>query len=479
MDITQELFFPQIHYFDPDFVSMYEQTWARLETCWIPFKSDNKNKPSGYIDTGDDELHIIDVITSSFFLLYSNNDTLNPTHALDFFYRKQDEDGSIHSVYSKSTGEPISQRGNPDAIAPPFLLWAEYNYYNRTDNKRRLKEILPKIDNYLNWLAEKYKDNTGMFIVPQAATYTNNLPRQDAVYFLDFNAQMALAYHFMIKLATAGNFRNHVFKYTKAYYKLKAIINDNFWDSEDKFYYDLDEKKRFVKIKSINCFWTLLAQIPNNAQALALRDVLNDPEHFFSQNSFPTLAKSSPFFSPAGMGHKGSVFPFYTYMVIKGLTTYGFHEFARESAIRHIFSILANFYAAGDSSLGEFWEAYQPDDFQPARPSGKNHLIRKNFFPSIGVATISLIIENIIGFDICLPKKMVYWTIPHLEFMGIEGLQLKRNLISTILQQTIRGWEIRHSSEKLYYFSVDIIEKEIKKTLPIPSGKCSLLVDKL
>jgi len=41
-----------------------------------------------------------------------------------------------------------------------------------------------------------------------------------------------------------------------------------------------------------------------------------------------------------------------------------------------------------------------------------------------------------------------------------------------------RGWEIRLESEKLYYFTINILGKK-KKTLPIPSGKCSMLLEKL
>ncbi len=33
-------------------------------------------------------------------------------------------------------------------------------------------------------------------------------------------------------------------------------------------------------------------------------------------------------------------------------------------------------------------------------------------------------------------------------------------------------------SEKLYYFTINILNKK-EKTLPIPSGRCSMLLDKL
>ncbi len=87
-------------------------------------------------------------------------------------------------------------------------------------------------------------------------------------------------------------------------------------------------------------------------------------------------------------------------------------------------------------------------------------------------------IENVIGLYISLPRKTVDWIIPTLEIMGIEDLSLKRNMITILGNKSGRGWEIRLESEKLYYFTINILGLK-KKTLPIPSGKCSMLIDKL
>ena len=89
-----------------------------------------------------------------------------------------------------------------------------------------------------------------------------------------------------------------------------------------------------------------------------------------------------------------------------------------------------------------------------------------------------MMIENIIGLSISLPRKTVDWIIPNLEIMGIENLSLKRNLITILSNKSTRGWEIQMESEKLYYFTRNIRTSK-KKTLPIPSGKCSMLIDKL
>jgi neutral trehalase len=87
-------------------------------------------------------------------------------------------------------------------------------------------------------------------------------------------------------------------------------------------------------------------------------------------------------------------------------------------------------------------------------------------------------IENVIGMYISLPRKTVDWIIPNLEIMGIEDLALKRNVITILSNKSGRGWEIRLESEKLYYLTINILNAK-KKTLPIPSGKCSILIDKI
>ena len=108
----------------------------------------------------------------------------------------------------------------------------------------------------------------------------------------------------------------------------------------------------------------------------------------------------------------------------------------------------------------------------------KKDYARSRYLLTAGLSTIALMIENVIGLSISLPRKTVYWIIPNLEIMGIENLSLKRNLITILSNKSSRGWEIQMESEKLYYFTINILDQK-KKTLPIPSGKCSMLIDKL
>lgn len=82
------------------------------------------------------------------------------------------------------------------------------------------------------------------------------------------------------------------------------------------------------------------------------------------------------------------------------------------------------------------------------------------------LASITLMIENVLGLYISLPRKTVDWIMPTLEIMGIEDLSLKRNMITILSNKSARGWEVRLESEKLYYFTINILDEDKKKHYP-------------
>ena len=166
------------------------------------------------------------------------------------------------------------------------------------------------------------------------------------------------------------------------------------------------------------------------------------------------------------------------FMVIKGLEKYQQYEVARECAIRHLYFILEGLMPNDEREMGDVYEAYLPCKEGKSSWSGVPDFPRAHFLAGTGLSAIALMIENVIGLSISLPRKTVDWVIPNLEIMGIENLSLKRNLITILSNRGERGWEIQMESEKLYYFTINIIDQK-KKTLPIPSGKCSMLINKL
>jgi neutral trehalase len=474
--------FPRIHFYDQDFVDIYDRTWAWVQDCWDkgPENSAITGKFFSYPESAT--LTQMDAILSSFFLVYSNRIfQANPT--LDAFYERQEESGAIRHAYDIQSGAPQMDESNPEGIGIPLFAWAEHNLYHKAANKKRIKEVLPILKRYNDWIEATFKHENGLYSVPWTATGMFNAPREKTVYPIDFNAMMAINVLYMAAIADILNDKDSSFRYKKQYFSLKTRINSLMWDSDDGFYYDLDKAGKKIKVKTLAGYWTLLAEIPNEDKAEQLIAKLHNPEFFGAPHPFPSVALNEESFSEAGDGYCGSVFPHLNFMVIKGLERYQQWDLARECAIRHLYFILDSMINEEADSKAMLYEAYLPTKQGPASWSGEPPALpiafpRPHYLTFDALSTICLTVENIVGLTISLPRKTVDWIIPNMEIMGIENLSLKKNLITILSNKSGRGWEIRMESEKLYYFTINILNKK-KKTLPIPSGKCSMLIDKL
>ena len=472
--------FPKIHFYDQDFVDMYDKTWALIGDYWHQTGS-AKNSNEGffmYPSSEGDFIEQYETIFSTFFLVYSNK---NYTHCtgLDYFYARQEEDGAIRSKYNLADNSPVFSADNPMGLSMPLFAWAEFNVYHKSGNKKRVKDILPVLIRYTKWIDEHFKATNGLYKSPLSSTNMGNSPRENGAYFVDFNAAMAINALYISALGDILNDKEVTYQYKRAYFTIKTRMSLLMWDDNDGFYYDLDENEVQIKKKSIAAFWSLLAEIPNVDKASQLISHLENPNTFGSEHPFPSLAICEPEYSEMGEGYRGGVFPILNFVVIKGLEHYEKWELAREYAMQHIYCILDTMTPPDNSKEpGFLWEAYMPSKEGKAVWTGKPFFPRKQYVLTVGLSTITLMIENIIGLIISLPRKTVDWTIPVLELMGIENLSLKRNFITIIASKSLRGWEIHMESEKLYYFTINIINVK-KKTLPIPSGKCSMFIDKI
>lgn len=470
--------FPAIHFYDQDFVDIYNKTWAWINDSWKKGTSRNGLQPKYFNYTGNNSIHQFQACLSTFFLVY-NNRFFPAAPLLDNFYGKQEDDGAIRGEYSCSTGKPVLHPDNPEGVHPPLFAWAEYNLYHKVGNKKRLREVLPVLEKHFSWLETTFKQPNGLYSVPGAARMMDNLPTlDDAVYPIDFNTQQAINALYMSEIGDILNDKEISFKYKKQYFSLKTRITSMMWNGAEGFYYDLDKNEQQLPVKSIAGFWPLLAEIPNEDKVEKLVAHLKNPDTFGLENPFPSLAADEEMFSEQGEGCRGSVYPHLTFMVIKGLEKYAQYEFARECAIRHLYYMLDTLHPEGKEK-GTIHEAYLPRKEGPAQWPGNDEFPRPMFLPYTALSSLTLMIENVIGLYISLPRKTVDWIVPTLEIMGIEDLSLKRNMITILSNKSGRGWEIRLESEKLYYFTINILGENKKKTLPIPSGKCSMLIDKL
>ncbi|MDR2521758.1 MAG: hypothetical protein LBC72_04295 [Spirochaetaceae bacterium] len=474
--------FPRIHFYDQDFVDIYDKTWAWISDFW---DKSNEIKTMGgrfFSYPGAAELRQEDAIYSSFFLVYSNR--IFPANTtLDIFYGKQEANGAIRWAYNLKTGDPVVSEDNPHGLGQPLFAWVEYNLYHKAANKKRIKEVLPVLDRYTTWIDDNFKAENGLYRVPIAATGMVNAPREKAAYPIDFNCMMAINALYFSKLAEILNDKDTSSRYKRQYFSLKTRIESLMWDAEDGFYYDLDADEKRVRVHTLAGYWPLLTEIPNYDKAERIIAKLQDAEYFGSAHPFPTVAIREKTFCENGGEYHGSVFPHLNFIVLKGLERYQQWALARECAIRHLYFILDSMNIDGARSKGVLWEAYLPGKEGPALPlsaeEGEGRRFpRPQYLAYAALSTICLMVENIVGLFISLPRKTVDWNIPNLEIMGVENLALKKNLITILSNKSVRGWEIHMESEKLYYFTVNILGVK-RKTLPIPSGKCSMQIDKL
>jgi len=469
--------FPKIHFYDQDFVDIYDKTWAWIQDCWISGgeKSGIEGKFFSYPES--QAVTQTDAILSSFFLVYSNRIfQAHPT--LDLFYNRQEPNGAIRCAYDIITGAPIVDKENPEGLGIPLFAWVEHNIYHKSGNKKRIKDVLPVLCKYSTWIDLVFKKPNGLYKTPHCATGMINAPRGDAFYTMDFNTMMAINMLYISALADILNDKETSFQYKRQYFSLKTRINSLMYNAADGFYYDINKHEKQIPYKTIAGFWPLLAEIPNGEKAERIIEKLSNPKFFGTPHPFPSLAVSEREFDDSGRGFRGSVFPYLTFMVIKGLERYQRWDLARECAIRHVYFMLDSMSPDGNHNRGNLWEAYLPLKEGPAKWSGRSNFPRPQYLTYDALSTICLTIENIVGLSISLPRKTVDWVIPSLEIMGIENLSLKNNMITILSNKSGRGWEIQMESEKLYYFTINILGVK-EKTLPIPSGKCSILIDKL
>ncbi|MDR2072802.1 MAG: hypothetical protein LBP60_05155 [Spirochaetaceae bacterium] len=469
--------FPKIHFYDQDFVDIYDKTWAWIQDCWNTGEETGALEGKFFADPGSTVVNQLEAILSSFFLVYSNR-IYQASPTLDLFYSRQEPSGAIRSAYSTGTGLPQVDPENPEGLSLPLFAWAEFNLYHKSANKKRVKDILPILHRYTGWIDSICKQDNGLYRVPLAATEMGNSPRGETAYPVDFNTCMAINALYMSALADILNDKESSFQYKRQYFSLKTRINSLMWDNEEGFYYDIDTDGKRLGIKTLAGYWPLLAEISNDERADRIIRKLQDPKIFGAPHPFPSLAVCEEEFDENGLGFRGSVFPHLTFMVIKGLEKYQRWELARECAIRHLYFVLDSMNPDGNHHRGKLWEAYLPLKEGPAVWPDNPAFPRSQHLAYDALSTICLTIENIVGLFISLPRKTVDWIIPNLEIMGIENLSLKKNMITILSNKSGRGWEIHMESEKLYYFTINILGKK-KKTLPIPSGKCSMLIDKL
>ncbi|OHD14916.1 MAG: hypothetical protein A2086_02420 [Spirochaetes bacterium GWD1_27_9] len=414
-----------------------------------------KGFETNYIDEGFNEnIYQWDSCFMVAYAIYGRD--IFPTMAtLDNFYNHQSSDGYICRCYNQNTGV---QTGSND-VNPPLFAWMEWRYYKLSGDTSRINRVILVLDKYFQWLKNNARSSysNGLYYNTDFGSGMDNSPRESYISkgaWIDMSSQQALAALYLSKLANVVGNTTLETKYKDEYNTVKNIINSYLWNSQYNTYYDKKEDGTWHIRNTIASFWSMIAEIPDSAQANGMiTNHLKNTLEFYRPHLFPTLAANDPLYDKSGHYWQGGVWAPTNFAVIKGLALYD-NNFAFEASTNHIenmskvyhdFNPLTYSYSMpsltepniprnGDG-INQIWEAYSPEFYAPATRWDATLLVRQKFCGWSGVGPVALLIENIIGLDLEAPSNTITWRINFLEKHGIQNIKMGNNVISLVTKE--------------------------------------------
>lgn len=440
----------------PEWVELYNVAWMFAQSH-VGEGTPENGLADKYMDEGFNPL--IFQWDTEFMTMFGKYgiDSFPVMASLDNFYNKQLENGYICRVYWESDGTSPKDPNDP-MINPPLFAWAEWQYYQITNDASRFNSILISLDKYYTWIKNNCRrEETQLYFTSSLGSGMDNSPRNKEAYtWVDISSQQALSALYLSRIASVAGNSNLQRKYNHEYQELKQLINNKLWDEQDEIYYDLKADGSFSRIKTIASFWPLLAEIPNEKQAASLVSHLINPNEFWRNHVFPSVSadmqskkdEEGVFYDPKGYYWRGGVWAPTNYMVIKGLEKYGYFDLSKKASENHIqnmFEIYSSFIPpasevdefGGGDGVKTIWECYSPDLPKPSTTGipGNPFLSRQNFVGWSGLGPIALLIENVLGIHIDAPNNTIEWRISLTEKHGIKDIRFKNEKVSLVSEE--------------------------------------------
>ncbi len=247
-------------------------------------------------------------------------------------------------------------------IHPPLLSWTVSQLSAAKPQIEFLKEVYPALVKHIEWLNKnRYRDGfyfwekpseSAMAGSPRFTTKDNGAPNMEKFIPVDLNSEMVLELQSLAGLARmlgkskdAGAFENRA--------KLVGErINHKMWNAESGMYFDIHDGRPH-KIPTVASFFPMIAGIPDKNRTAELVKALSNPEKFWSEMPYPTVALNHPSFEPAAW--RGAVWLTTSYLLIMGLEKCGKRELAAGAAHRVVSAVYNTW-----NKNGHFYEYYNP-----------------------------------------------------------------------------------------------------------------------
>ena len=229
---------------------------------------------------------------------------------LDNFYAKQHQDGFICREI-RADGSDCFERYDPTSTGPNLLPWAELLYYKQFGDIDRLHRVFPALVAYAQWwkLNRTWKDGTywssgwgtGMDNMPRVPEGYNQIFSNGHMTWLDTNLQQYLVNDCLMQIGFYIERWQEIEEMEDEMKSLKAWINENMWDEETGYLYDVWGDGSRNATKGISAFWALKTDVLEKDRLDRIVAHLNNDAEFNRTHRVPSLSADHPKYNPKGL----------------------------------------------------------------------------------------------------------------------------------------------------------------------------------
>lgn len=313
-------------------------------------------------------------------------------------------------------------------------LQRHYDYFNSLEHGSRDEALSPQ-PIYMT----VHRDSCGRadgYSCTGNSSGMDNTPRGrdfggwNSIRWIDAISQQALAAENIAELLELRGDAAAAVKWRNEYSRLKEIVNRDYWDDKDGFYYDIAvDSSEPSRVMTPASFWAMMAGIPDSTRAAHMVDKLLDPQLLGGERPWNSLARTdADFDSVTGNYWRGGIWLPIVYMGTKALERYGYTQLA-DSLARKVVEMQARIFE--NTEPHTIWECYSPVADAPSTEHGR--IVRQEFCGWSALGPISLFIENILGFrNANALTRTLTWDVNTAN--GVHGLRdLKFGDIATSL----------------------------------------------
>ncbi|MEI6060363.1 MAG: trehalase family glycosidase [Bacteroidota bacterium] len=336
---------------------------------------------------------------------------------LDNFYARQHADGFICREIREKDGTDCFERFDPSSTGPNIMPWAEWEYFLNFNDTVRLSKVFPALLANYEWFHTNRSWPDGSYYSSGWGCGMDNQPRLPRnldpnwnhahMSWIDVSLQQVFAGSILIEMAEKLHRKGDVKEIEDETEKLKNYINSSMWDEKKGFYFDRMQDGTLSDVKSIASYWALLSGVVPQGKSGKLIAHLENPAEFDRFHRVPSLSADHPDFNPEGGYWRGAVWAPTNYMVLRGLTRYGYDSLAYEIASNHVNNVVEVFTQSADLR-----ENYAPDKVQ-----GNNG---RNFVGWTGLVPISDLFEYVFGIRPDVPANTLVIDVRLTDEYGIR-----------------------------------------------------------